>query len=133
MNPIAAMLTKIRNAQRAGHKEVKISTSKVKLAIAKILEREGFVEAVSLQKENERDVIKIDLKYRRVSNTEKSPFIQGIKQVSKSGQRIYVKKEDIKKVKSGFGIGIISTSKGLMTNDESRKAGLGGEYVCEVW
>jgi small subunit ribosomal protein S8 len=133
MDKIAEMLTKIRNAQMAGHKEVRIAASKVKLAIAKILESEGFVTSVSQEKEDNTEVIKIDLKYRKVSPTKKTPAIQGIKRVSKLGQRIYLKKGEIKKVKNGFGIGIISTSKGIMTNEQSRKTGLGGEYICEVW
>jgi len=133
MDKIAEMLTKIRNAQMAGHKEVSIAASKVKFAIAKILENEGFVASVSKEKENDIEVIKIDLKYHKVSNIKKAPAIQGIRRVSKLGQRIYIKKGEIKKVKNGFGIGIISTSKGIMTNEQSRKTGLGGEYICEVW
>jgi small subunit ribosomal protein S8 len=133
MDKIAEMLTKIRNAQMAGHKEVRITASKVKLAIAKILESEGFVASVSQERDNNTEVIKIDLKYRKVSPTKKLPAIQGIRRVSKLGQRIYIKKGEINKVKNGFGIGIISTSKGIMTNEQSRKTGLGGEYICEVW
>ncbi len=133
MDKIAEMLTKIRNAQMAGHKEVRIAASKVKLAIAKILESEGFITSVSQEREDNTEVIKIYLKYRKVSPTKKTPAIQGIKRVSKLGQRIYIKKGEIKKVKNGFGIGIISTSKGIMTNEQSRKTGLGGEYICEVW
>lgn len=133
MDKIAEMLTKIRNAQMAGHKEVEISASKVKLAIANILESEGFVTSVSKENEHDAEIIRIGLKYRKISNTQKAPAIQGIRRVSKIGQRIYIKKGEIKKVKNGFGIGIISTSKGIMTNEQSRKTGLGGEYICEVW
>lgn len=133
MDKIAEMLTKIRNAQMAGHKEVEISSSKVKLAIANILESEGFITSVSKEKGQNAEVIKIVLKYRKVSNTQKTPAIQGIRRVSRIGQRRYVKTDEIRKVKNGFGVGIISTSKGIMTNENSRKAGLGGEYICEVW
>lgn len=133
MDKIAEMLTKIRNAQMAGHKEVRIRSSKVKLAIAKILESEGFIMSVSEEKDENNEIIKIDLKYHKVSPTKKVPAIQGIRRVSKLGQRMYVKKDEIKKVKNGFGIGIISTSKGIMTNEQSKKTGLGGEYICEVW
>jgi small subunit ribosomal protein S8 len=133
MDQIAAMLTKIRNAQKAGHSEVKIKASKLKLAIAKILEREGFLKAVSLEKEGNFDVIIINLKYRQISNIKKVPAIETIRRVSHSGQRIYVKSDEIRRVRNGYGIGIISTSRGIMTNEESRKLGLGGEYICEVW
>jgi small subunit ribosomal protein S8 len=130
---IAEMLTKIRNAQMAGHPEVSARFSKNKLAIAKILEREGFIEQVSLEKQNNFENIKIFLKYYQKSKTEKAPSIKGIKQVSKQGQRIYIKNKEVKKVKSGYGVALISTSKGIMTDEEARKAGLGGEYICEMW
>jgi len=132
MDKISEMLTKIRNAQMAGHKEVEIKFSKFKFALAEILKKEGFVEAVSRNKD-EAGAIKIVLKYFQISNTEKAPAIRGMKKVSKSGQRIYVKSKEIRKVKNNFGVAIVSTSKGVMTGEESRKLGLGGEYVCEVW
>lgn len=127
------MLTRIRNAQAAGKKTVTISASKLKTAIASILEREGFVESVAKETDGNRESIRISLKYYPVSNTRKVPAIAGIKRVSKEGQRIYVGKDEISSVRNGYGIGIISTSKGVMTDKEGRKAGLGGEYVCQVW
>lgn len=130
---IAEMLTKIRNAQMAGHPEVSARFSKNKFAIAKILEKEGFVEQVSLEKQNSFENIRIFLKYYQKSKTEKVPSIKGIRQVSKQGQRIYIKNKEVKKVKSGYGVAIISTSKGVMTDEEARKSGLGGEYICEMW
>lgn len=133
MDKIAEMLTKIRNAQMAGHKEVFTPSSKFKLAVAKILESENFIETVSLESGEKESLIKIGLKYNTISNTKKEPAISGIKKVSRLGQRIYIKKEEIRKVKNGFGIGIISTSKGVMTDKKSREMGLGGEYICEVW
>jgi small subunit ribosomal protein S8 len=133
MDTIAEMLTRIRNAQRAGKKEVLITTSNLKLAIAKILEREGFVEAAEKEKINEMEKIKIALKYYKISNTEKVPAIKDIQRVSREGQRIYVKNKEIKDVKNRFGISIISTPKGVMTGAEARKNGLGGEYICQVW
>lgn len=133
MDKIAEMLTKIRNAQRAGHKEVIIPASKLKLAIARILESEKFVEAVSVENREKESFIKIELGYRQISNTQRDPAISEIKRISRLGQRIYVKKEDIRKVRNGFGIGIISTSKGVMTDKKVRELGLGGEYICEVW
>ncbi len=132
MDKIAEMLTKIRNAQMAGHKEVTVRFSNFRFAVAKILEQEGFVEAV-IRDKNEDDEFIITLKYYQVSQTQKTPAINKLKKVSKLGQRIYVKSKDIKKVKNNFGIAIVSTSKGVMTGNEARKMGLGGEYVCEVW
>lgn len=133
MDTIANMLTKIRNAQRAGHKEVEIPASRLKLALAKILEKEGFVDGASEEKSGNFSNIKISLKYYNESGLEKNPAISGIKRISRVGQRIYVKSKDIRSVKNRFGIAIISTSKGLMTDYEAKKQGLGGEYVCEVW
>ena len=132
MDKIAEMLTRIRNAQMAGHKEVEIKFSKFKFALAEILKKEGFVEAVSRNKD-EAGAIKIVLKYFQVSNTEKTPAIRGLKKVSKCGQRIYTKSKDIRSVKNDFGISIVSTSKGVMTGTDSKKLGLGGEFICEIW
>jgi len=133
LDPIAEMLTRIRNAQASGHKDVVFSASKLKLAIVKILEKEGFVESVSKEKADAIENIKVELKYHRVSNTQKLPAIKEIRRVSKEGQRIYVKNKNIRTVKNNFGISIISTPKGVMTGFEARKQGLGGEVVCEVW
>lgn len=133
MDKIAEMLTKIRNAQMAGHGDVSLSASKLKLAIAKILEREGFVETVTLEQEDSFSKIKIGLKYFPISKTKKIPAIKGIKRVSREGQRIYLKRKDIRTVKNNYGIAIVSTSRGVMTGQESYKLGLGGEYICEVW
>ncbi|HHE45869.1 MAG TPA: 30S ribosomal protein S8, partial [Candidatus Moranbacteria bacterium] len=127
MDKISEMLTKIRNAQMAGHKEVKIRFSKFKFALAKILEKEGFVESV-FQDKNKTEDMHIVLKYYQISKTQKMPAIKGIKKVSKLGQRIYVKSKDIKKVKNDFGVVVISTSKGVMAGEQSKKMGLGGEY-----
>jgi small subunit ribosomal protein S8 len=130
---IAQMLTKIRNAQMVGHKEVIIKASKLKMALAKILEKEGFVEFVAEDQENNLPVIKIGLKYREISRTKRLPAISGLERVSREGQRIYVKNDEIRKVKNNYGIAIISTSRGVMTGEESKKLGLGGEYICKVW
>lgn len=130
MDKISEMLTKIRNAQMAGLKDVAIKPSKLKFALAEILEKEGFIESVSREKEG---MIKIILKYYQISQTNKIPAIKGMKKVSKAGQRIYVKNKDIKNVKNNYGLAIFSTSKGIMTGEESKKLGLGGEYICEVW
>jgi len=130
---ISEMLTRIRNAQKAGHLEVSFSASKLKLAIAQILEKEGFIESAAREKNDESDQIKIGLKYFKISNTKKNPAITEIKRISKQGQRIYVRNKDIKNVKNKYGIAIVSTSKGVMTGAEAHKNGLGGEYICEVW
>ena len=132
MDKISDMLTKIRNAQMAGHSEVAIPFSNFKLALAKILEKEGFVASLTETKD-EKKMIKICLKYNQITNTKKLPTITGIKKISKPGQRLYVKNKNIRTVKNKFGIAIVSTSKGIMTGAESRKLGLGGEYICEVW
>lgn len=133
MDKVSEMLTKIRNASLARHKVTTVGFSNLKLAIAKILEKEGFVASVSREEIEGKEVINIGLKYRKISNTEIAPVINGIRKVSKLGQRIYIKSKDIKRVKNNFGSAIFSTSKGIMTGEESKKIGLGGEYICEVW
>lgn len=133
LDPIAEMLTRIRNAQRAGHEDVIFPASNLKLAIAKIFEKEGFVESVVKEGADKLENIKIKLKYYRVSNTQKLPAIKGLRRISKEGQRIYVKSKDIKTVKNNFGVAIVSTPKGIMTGFEARKLGLGGEMICEIW
>ncbi len=135
MDQIANMLTKIRNAQQAGHKSVEFPSSKMKLAIARILERKGFVGKVT-EVSSDRGVIKnifLELRYHQVSLTELDPAIRGIRRMSRNGQRFYVQRDEIRKVKNGFGFSIVSTSKGVMTGSEAYHSGLGGEYICEVW
>lgn len=133
LDPISDMLTRIRNAQKAGHKEVVMPASGLKMAIAKILEKNNFIEIVKKDKIEELNILRIILKYNKSSNTQKTPAISGIKRISKEGQRIYVGKNNIKKVKNGYGLSIVSTSKGVMTGLEAHQMGLGGEYICEVW
>ncbi len=135
MDQIANMLTSIRNAQRAGHESVTVPSSRLKLAIARILERKGFVEKVEEESAEFQSGsrLRIHLRYRRVSPTEVDPAIREIRRVSRSGQRSYVRREEIRKVKNGFGLAIVSTSKGVMTGAEAYHSGLGGEYICEVW
>lgn len=133
IDPISEMLTKIRNAQKAGHSEVAVRPSKMKWAIAQILKNEGFVEDAFRERSESTEKITLKLKYYRVSPTQKKPAINEIKRMSKQGKRIYVKSKDIKSVKNNYGLAVFSTSKGLMTGMEARKAGLGGEYICEIW
>lgn len=133
LDTISDMLTRIRNAQMAGHEVVEIPFSKLKLSIAKILEESDFIESAEKDGEDTAKKVRIKLKYEKISNNKKAPAIRGIKRVSKEGQRIYVKNSDIRSVKNGYGISVISTSRGVMTGGDARKKGLGGEVICEVW
>ena len=133
LDPIADMLTRIRNAQAAGKPSVSFPVSKLKHVIAQILEREGFVARVEKQVDGVKGTLCVWLKYTQVSQTKKEPAIQEITLVSKQGCRVYVKSHDVKKVKNGYGIAIVSTSQGVMTGGEAYAKGLGGEYLCKVW
>ena len=125
VDPISDMLTRIRNAQAAEHKTVIIPLSKIKLEIAGILKRENYIDDYKKTGKNEKKSLEIALKYPKVINE--------IKRISKPGQRIYKSVKKIKPIKSGYGISVISTSKGLMTNKEAEKANLGGEMLLEIW
>jgi small subunit ribosomal protein S8 len=127
-DPIADMLTRIRNAQAVARQTVTIPFSKFKFNLAKILEKEGLIAGVSTQGRKTRKVIEIKLKYEKGQ-----PVISGLKRISKPGQRIYIKKDELKSIRQGYGLSIISTSQGLMTNKEAKKKGLGGEVLCEIW
>ena len=128
MDPIADMLTSIRNAQAVLKETVKIHFSKFKFELAKVLEKNGFVKKVEKKGRGIKRVIEIKLKYE-----DKIPVISGLKKISKPGQRIYAGVAEIKPVRSGYGISIISTSKGLMTDKEVRRQNIGGEVICKVW
>ncbi len=128
-DPIADMLTRIRNASNAKHDTVEIPASNEKKAIAKILLAEGYVKNVEYIDDNLQGVIKIALKY----GENKERVITGIKRISKPGLRVYSKNEELPKVLNGLGIAIISTSKGVVTDKVARKAGVGGEILCYVW
>ena len=128
MDPIADMLTSIRNAQAVLKETVKIPFSKFKFELAKVLEKNGFVKKVEKKGRGIKRVIEIKLKYE-----DKAPVISGLKKISKPGQRIYAGVAEIKPIRSGYGISIISTSKGLMTDKEVRKQNIGGEVICKVW
>jgi small subunit ribosomal protein S8 len=128
-DPIADMLTQIRNAQKAKLSQVLLSFSEIKFVLAQILEKEGFVASVEKETKEFPKKIKIILKY----DSEKNPLIHEIKKISKPGQRIYLKKEKLPRVLSGLGVAIISTSQGLMIDKEARKRKLGGEIICQVW
>ena len=128
------MLTRVRNAQRAGQDKVSMPASKLKHEIARILEKEGFIlrsekESLDHNKEN----LIVWLKYIPVSPVRKDPAIHEIRRVSKEGRRVYVKKGEIRKVKNGFGLSVVSTSKGVMSGVNAYRQGIGGELICEVW
>lgn len=129
VDPISDMLTRIRNAQAVKKSEVLIPISKIKLEIAKILKKEGFVEDIKEEEINSEKLIKISLKYLKTGE----PVIQGIQRVSKPGCRIYAKRDKLPRVLGGLGIAIISTSRGLVTDKEARRRKLGGEILCKVW
>ncbi len=128
MDPIANMLTSIRNALAVKKETVKVPFSNLKLEIAKILEREGWIKKAE-KKGRRKKYILLTLKY----DEEGEPIISGLKRISKQGQRIYKGWKEIKKVKGGYGLAIISTSKGIITNKEARKNKIGGEIICEIW
>lgn len=128
-DPIADMLTRIRNANSVYHDKVEIPGSKIKEAIALILKNEGFIRDYEVIADNKQNVIKVSLKYG--ANREK--VISGLKRISKPGLRVYSQKDQLPKVLGGLGIAIISTSRGVMTDKEARKVGLGGEVLAYVW
>ncbi|MFA5055451.1 MAG: 30S ribosomal protein S8 [Dehalococcoidia bacterium] len=128
-DPIADMLTRIRNATMARHDFVLVPLSKVKLAVAKILRDEGFVKDYEVVKGKQQRVIKIYLKY----TDKKEPVIEGLQRVSKPGLRIYVSKSEIPRVYGGLGMAILSTPKGIISGKKAWQEGVGGELICFVW
>lgn len=128
-DPIADMLTRIRNANAMRYKEVEIPSSKIKVEIAKILKNEGFINDYKIKKNNVQDVIVLNLKY----GENKERVITGLKRISKPGLRVYVKSEDIPKVLNGLGIAIMSTSKGILTGKDAKASNLGGEVLAYIW
>lgn len=128
-DPIADMLTRIRNAIMASYDTVEVPSSKMKINIVKVLKFEGYIRNYKIVKESKQDIVVIYLKY----NEDKSPVIEGLNKISKPSCRIYSRCKKIPKVLNGLGINIISTSKGVMTDREARKMGLGGEIICSVW
>lgn len=131
-DPIADMLTRIRNAAMARHKQVVVPASKMKIEIARILQEEGFIERYDVGQEKPQPMLRIILKYDTSVHPPR-PVIQGLQRVSKPGRRIYVKRREIPYVRSGMGIAILSTSKGVMTDREARRQNVGGEVICYVW
>ena len=128
-DPIADMLTRIRNANQMRYKEVEVPASKMKLEIAKILKEEGFIADYKINKNKPQDIIVLTLKY----GEKKERVITGLKRISKPGLRVYVKAEELPRVLNGLGIAVISTSKGIMTDKNARKNSLGGEVLAYIW
>lgn len=127
-DPIADMLTRIRNANQMRYKEVEVPASKIKNEIARILKSEGFIVDYKIKKNNIQDILVLSLKY-----VDKERVITGLKRISKPGLRVYVKAEEIPTVLNGLGIAVISTSKGVMTDKEARANSLGGEVLAYIW
>jgi len=129
-DPIADMLTRIRNANTAKHDTVDVPSSKMKLAIADILVKEGFIKKYDVVEDGNFKTIRITLKYGKDKNEK---IISGIKRISKPGLRIYANKEDMPKVLGGLGVAIISTNQGVITDKQAREFGVGGEVLAFVW
>ena len=129
-DPIADMLTRIRNANTAKHDTVDVPSSKMKLAIAKILLDEGYIKSYELVENGKFNDIRITLKYGASKNEK---IISGLQRISKPGLRVYANQEELPKVLGGLGVAIISTNKGVITDKEARKLGVGGEVLCFVW
>ncbi|MCT4618822.1 MAG: 30S ribosomal protein S8 [Marinisporobacter sp.] len=128
-DPIADMLTRIRNANVVRHETVDIPASNMKKSIAEILLKEGFVKGYDVIEDGKQGIIRLQMKY----GSSKERVISGLKKISKPGLRVYVKKDEIPKVLGGLGIAILSTSNGIVTDKEARKLGAGGEVICYVW
>lgn len=128
-DPISDMLTRIRNATAAGHDRVVMPHSKLKHEIARILKKEGYVRDVAVEAEDNRMVLALDLKYDRKSRS----VIHGLERISRPGLRRYVGAGEIPRVLGGMGVAVISTSKGILTDREARRAKTGGEVVCHIW
>ena len=128
-DPIADMLTRIRNANQMRYKEVEVPASKIKLEIARILKEEGFIADFKVNKDSVQDMMVLNLKY----GENKERVITGLKRISKPGLRVYAKSNEIPKVLNGLGIAIVSTSKGIMTDKQARKESLGGEVLAYIW
>ncbi|OPJ54881.1 30S ribosomal protein S8 [Alkalithermobacter paradoxus] len=128
-DPIADMLTRVRNANMVKHETVDIPASNIKKEIARILLEEGFIKGYDVIEDGKQGIIRIQLKYGKAGER----VITGIKRISKPGMRVYAAKDEIPKVLNGLGVSIISTSKGILTDKQARKENTGGEVICYVW
>ncbi len=131
MDPIADMLTRIRNANERFLPEVRLPASRLKEEIAKVLEEEGYITGYKVEEEGVKRRLTIFLKYKGKRGKER--VITGIERVSRPSQRIYLEKDELPKVRGGLGVAILSTSQGVMTDREARERGIGGELLCKVW
>jgi small subunit ribosomal protein S8 len=128
-DPIADMLTRIRNAVAVGHERVAMPASKLKVNIARILADEGFIDRYEVVENGHRSELELVLRYAE----RRRPAIEGLKRVSRPGHRVYAGAQELPRVQGGLGVAVVSTSQGLMPDREARKRRLGGEIVCEVW
>lgn len=128
-DPLADMLTRVRNAGLARLEKVQVPSSKIKKRVAEILEEEGFIKGHRLIDDGQQGLIEIDIRY----DVDKQIVIRKLARISKPGRRVYAKCDDIPKIKNGLGVCIVSTSQGVLTDREARKRRVGGELVCEVW
>ena len=128
-DPVADMLTRIRNANTVGHATVDIPASKMKKSIAEILTNEGYIKGYDIIEEGKQSIIRVQMKY----GTDKERVISGIKKISKPGLKVYAKTNEVPRVLGGLGIAIISTSKGIVSDKDARNLGVGGEVICYVW
>jgi small subunit ribosomal protein S8 len=128
-DPIADMLTRIRNANSVKHDSVDIPSSKLKVELARILKDEGFIREYKVIDDGKQGILRVYLKY----TAQKGQAIQGLKRISKPGLRVYANKDEVPRVLGGLGIAILSTSKGVITDKDARKQGVGGEVICYVW
>jgi small subunit ribosomal protein S8 len=131
-DPIADMLTRVRNALQRQHPSVSMPYSKTKEAIAQVLKEEGYIEDCQVLPQKPRDVLQLELKYVG-GRRDQRPVITGLERVSKPGRRHYVGKNDIPWVLRGMGISVLTTSKGIMTGQQARRQGVGGEVICRIW
>ncbi len=127
-DPIADMLTRLRNAAFAKHDKIEISASKIKVAIVELLKQKGYIDSYRIIRDKGFDVLKIVLKYNN-----KYPMLLGVKRLSKPGRRVYASYDKIPSIKGGAGMVIVSTSKGLLTDRQARENKLGGELICSIW
>jgi len=128
-DPVADMLTQIRNALMARHERVDIPASKIKISIARILKEEGYIRNYKIFKDNKQGILRILLKYTGIND----PVIKGLKRESKPSRRLYVNRGEIPYVLSGLGVGVLSTSKGILTDREARRQNVGGELIFSIW
>ena len=128
-DPIADMLTRIRNANTALHSSVEVPASRIKTALAQILQEEGFISGYEVIDDKKQGIIRIKLRY----NNGKERVITGLKRISKPGLRVYARKDEIPRVLGGLGVAVISTSQGVMVDKKARAQGLGGEVLCYIW